>query len=240
MPEEFFFSDRVALFTALQAALVAKLLDTLGRAEQATLFVSGGTTPLPLYRSLAEAPLPWQRLAIALVDERWVDTADAASNERQVRAALLHGAASASSFTGMKNAFSLGTCARDAAAAVHECNARYARLPRPWSAALLGMGADGHTASLFPGAADLPQALAATTCCAALHAQQSAVTGVHTARMTLTPWSLLQCEQLFLLFTGDVKRAVYEQAKHVTHTAMLPVSIFLQQSAVPLHVYWCP
>lgn len=240
MPAEFFFSDRATLLDTLQTALTAQLRQTLERAEQATLFLSGGSSPVPLYKKLASAPLPWQRIAVALVDERWVEPAHEASNEGLLRSSLLAGAAAACAFTGMKNALSLteGGNAQDASAAVKECNARYARLPRPWSAALLGMGLDGHAASLFAGAPELPHALNAQQYCAVIHAPRSEVTGPYTARMTMTPWALLQCEQLFLFFTGNAKHAVYEQAK-VAGSA-LPVSAFLQQTTAPLSVFWCP
>ena len=75
---------------------------------------------------------------------------------------------------------------------------------------------------------------------AALHAPASEVAGEHTARMTLTPHALLQCEHLFLLITGRDKRMAYEIARVTKDQAALPVSIFLQQSAVPLTVFWSP
>lgn len=238
MPVESFFNDRVTLLDALQTALTAQLQQSLEHAGQATLFLSGGASPVPLYQRLASAPLPWQRIAVALVDERWVEPDHEASNEGLLRTNLLRGAAAACSFTGMKNAHSLTKDAQHIEAAVKQCNAHYARLPRPWSAALLGMGPDGHVASLFAGAPELPQALQAHQYCAAIHAPRTEVTGPHTARMTMTPWALFQCEQLFLFFTGDDKRARYEEAKATGST--LPVSHFLQQTTAPLHVFWCP
>lgn len=240
MPVEFFFEDRAALFVALQSALCARLQSSLSHAAHTTLLLSGGTTPAPLYRSLATTTLPWDRIHVALVDERWVEPDDKASNEALLRSTLLTSAAARSSFTGMKNAHPLGPRLQDSAHAVAVCNANYARLPCPWSAALLGMGADGHTASLFPHAKGLDQALQAEQYCAAVHALPSGVTGPHTERMTLTPWALLRCEHLFLLITGEDKRAVYEAARNSNDPAALPVSVLLRQRTVPLEVYWCP
>lgn len=241
MPAEFFYSDRTALLENLQTAICAQLQHSLNKSPTTTLLLSGGTTPAPLYAAMASAPLPWERISVALVDERWVANSHEASNERMLRETLLRGRAASCHFTGMKNAHLLGGAqGADEKRAVAECNRAYKALPKPWSVALLGMGADGHTASLFPDAEGLQHALNAKTHCAALHAQASGGAGEHTARMTLTPHALLQCEHLFLLITGRDKRFVYEKARVTKDKATLPVSIFLQQNAVPLTVFWSP
>jgi 6-phosphogluconolactonase len=238
MPEEFFYTDRAALQANLQDALCTQLRHSLEKFPRATLFVSGGSTPAPLYQSLASATLPWERLNVALVDERWVPESDEASNARMLRETLLCGPAAACQFTGMKVAHELQ--GESEAVAVKACNLAYKQLPQPWSAAVLGMGADGHTASLFPHAERLQEILEAKTLCAAVHAPAGGVASAHTARMTLTPYALLKCERLFLLITGRDKRLVYEKARVTKDHASLPVSVFLQQAAVPLTVFWSP
>ncbi len=232
--EEHRFEDRDRLIDAVYRQITAVLEQALAQKSRASLAASGGSTPLPLYRRLAAAPLDWSRVDVALVDERWVDTGDDSSNERLLRENLLRGNASAAAFTGMKNDHP------DPFAGEDQCNLAYAALEPPFDVCLLGMGSDGHTASLFPAARGLPEALTRAAHCAAIEARRSAVTGDNLARMTLTPWSILQSRRLILLFTGEEKWAVYRQACRADATAELPVSLFIHQDRVRLEVYWAP
>ncbi|HEY5738558.1 MAG TPA: 6-phosphogluconolactonase [Gammaproteobacteria bacterium] len=228
------FTAREQMLDALYAALTAELERALAAQASATLLLSGGSTPAPLYRRLASASLDWSRIDVALVDERWVDADDAASNERLLRETLLQGPAAAARFTGMK------TSQPTAAAAVDDCNRRYAALPSPYCLCLLGMGSDGHTASLFPGAEGLQPALGAKRHCAALRALPSAVTGDNLERMTMTPWGILQARKLVLLISGEDKWRIYREAGRAGASQALPVSLFLDQQRVPVEVYWAP
>ena len=227
------FTAREQMLDALYDSMVADLEQALSAQARVTLLLSGGSTPAPLYRRLANAPLDWARVDIALVDERWVDNDDPASNERLLRETLLQGQAAAARFTAMK------TTQPSAADAVDDCNRHYAALS-PCCLCLLGMGPDGHTASLFPAARGLEQALAAQQHCAAIVARQSAVTGDNLERMTLTPWSILQARKLVLLISGEDKWQIYRQARQTGASAELPVSLFLDQQQVPVEVYWAP
>ena len=238
MLHEHFFSDRSSMMEAVQSALTLALQQDLQHNEQVSLFVSGGSTPGPLYSALAQTALPWQRIKIALVDERFVSVTDAASNEKLLRETLLPGHAAAADFTGMSVAsFDQQT---KLPALVQACNENYAQLPHPFSAALLGMGADGHTASLFPHAHGLEKAFTMQNHCAAIDAQPSPVTGAVTQRISMTPWALLQCRCLYLSFTGTEKKVIYEQAKTTSDHYTLPIALFLQQQEVPVEVFWCP
>ena len=121
---------------------------------QASLAVSGGTTPVPLFNRLAEMELEWGRVTVSLVDERWVAADDPDSNENLVRSHLLRNKAAAASFIGMKNE------AATAGSGEAVCEQRLREIPGPHDCLILGMGNDGHTASLFPGAANLEKAVA--------------------------------------------------------------------------------
>ncbi len=228
------FDDRDALIAALKQTVVSQLETALAGDRRATLLLSGGTSPAPLYRGLSAVALDWERVDVALVDERWVEPDHAASNERLVRETLLQNRAESARFTGMKNNHPTPFTGEA------ECNRAYASLHTPFDLALLGMGPDGHTASLFPGARGLDEALDKQLHCAAIHAQRSDVTGEYLDRMTMTPWSLLQSKQLFLMITGEEKWQVYQRARQNGADSALPVSLFIHQDRAPLAVYWAP
>jgi len=238
MLHEHFFVDHSVMIDALQTALCEQLQQDLLQHLQISFFVSGGSSPIPLYQALSVAQLPWDRTNIALVDERFVPVNDPASNEKLVHENLLRNQAAAAGFTGMSVAsFSEQP---KLSAVVQACNAHYAQLPQPYSAAILGMGPDGHTASLFPHANGLEDALVKHQYCMGIEASPSAATGAVTQRISMTRWALLQCRVLYLLFTGNEKKEIYEQAKTASDSRTLPIAVFLQQQEVPVEVYWCP
>src|ERR1700720_4926831 len=106
-----------------------------------------------MFELLRAEELDWSSVCVALADERWVDPSDAASNERLVRDVLLKDRAASARFLGLKN----GAPTPDLGAV--SAWETFARVPRPFDAVILGMGDDGHTASLFPGSPNLPSAL---------------------------------------------------------------------------------
>ena len=199
------FDDEAALFGALTQAVSDALGKELARGAACTLLLSGGSTPEPLYRALADAPLDWTHIHTALVDERWVDKDDAGSNTALIERSLLQGAAAQSPFTAMKTAHAK---AHDAMDSVHDA---YARLPHP-VIAILGMGPDGHTASWFKGAPEYATAIDPRNeqLVAAISAPQSDVTGSYLERMTITAHAMQSWAQAFLIVKGAEKIAVLE------------------------------
>ena len=233
---EHFFDSREGLFAALLGNTATLLRTAIAEKQAATLLVSGGTTPLPLYRKMAQLDLAWARVNVAPVDERWVESNREGSNEAVIRRELLQHRASAARFIGMK------TAEETAQLAQARCEQSYQQLSRPFDLTILGMGPDGHTASLFPGAKGLARALDTSTgeLCAAITAHPSDVTGEHTERMSLTVSALLQCRQLVLLITGQDKLSVYRRALASPDELLLPISAILHQDKCPVAVYWAP
>lgn len=236
MVREFFFEQRHHLFTALVAECQDVLSEGVSKHGQATLLVSGGTTPAPLYEALSKSDLNWKKIKVALVDERWVDDQHAASNEALIRRSLLINNAKNVEFIGMK------TLAATAAAGQAETEARYAKLPQPFTLSIVGMGADGHTASLFPHAKGLSAALDPNgqQLTAAISATPSEVTGANTERLTLTRNGLLKSERIIILFTGEDKLAVFSKAQQPGAVEDMPIRALLQQEQVPIELYWAP
>ena len=236
MLREFHFENRSHLFTTLKAECQDILSESLSKHNSATLLVSGGNTPAPLYEALSKSDLAWKKIKVALVDERWVDNQHQASNEALIKRTLLINNAKSAVFTGMK------TADKHAAKGQAEAESRYRSLPQPFSVAIVGMGNDGHTASLFPHAEGLKTALKADSeqLTVAINAKQSLVTGANTERLSMTLSGLLKCERLIILLTGEDKLEVFDQAMKPGPVEEMPIRALLNQEKVPVELYWAP
>ncbi|WP_414729450.1 6-phosphogluconolactonase [Zhongshania aliphaticivorans] len=230
---EYCFDERQSLVTAVVDHISELLNEAIIERGSASFLVSGGSSPQAVYEALAERQLDWSKVVVALVDERWVMQEHAASNEAFIRRSLLQNCAAAARFIGMK------TAAHSAEAGLQDCETRFAALPPKADVCLLGMGSDGHTASLFPHGEGLAYAmsLSGDARCAVIHAQQSEVTGAHTERMSLTLPYLSAARQRILLITGSEKYAVYCAAKASSDFMSTPVSAVLNTD---VDVYWAP
>ena len=197
----------------------------------AVLAVSGGKSPIALFEALRVLPLEWQRVTVLLVDERCVPHDHADSNTALVRQHLLKDEAARATFVPFfeKLPESLDDAALNQL--VNTANRRLATQPWPMDMAVLGMGDDGHTASLFPGAPGLRQALHSSGPVAWVRP----TTAPH-ARLTLTLPALLATRELALAISGASKLAVFQQARLAADEA-LPVSLILNQHQTPLSVW---
>jgi 6-phosphogluconolactonase len=220
-----------ALIAALAGEIVLALEAGLSASGRASLVVSGGRSPTALFERLSGVALDWRRVWIALTDERWIDSTSGDSNEHLVRAHLLRDAAASAHFVGMK------TEAPDPAAAAAACWSAIAVLPRPFDYTLLGMGDDGHTASLFPHSPGLAAAIDAQAppACVPMIAPVAPQ-----ARMSLNLAALLDSRRIGVLIMGSGKWATYERAAMDGPVAEMPVRALMRQRKVPVTVYWSP
>ncbi|SFM63037.1 6-phosphogluconolactonase [Nitrosomonas communis] len=145
MIERHFYDSMHELSAAFADFAASILRKALIQNNKVSLVVPGGQTPHDYLPILAREALPWERVYITLSDERWVETQADISNERLVRNYLLKDKAEKAHFIGLKTSHS---CPSEALATVHE---RLCQLPRPFNLTVLGLGEDGHIASLFPG-----------------------------------------------------------------------------------------
>lgn len=223
------FDSNDALIIQLAEKIAAALQEAIDKRGRASMAVSGGSTPKSLFARLAAMDLSWKQVTVTLVDERWVDADHPDSNARLARENLLQDKAAAASFIPLK------TASADAFAAEAEVNSRLRDLPMPLDVVILGMGNDGHTASFFPGATTLRQALhpEAEELCVAVRPPSAA----HD-RMTLTLPVLLDAKHLILQVVGKEKWSVLQKALQPGKTDELPVRAVLHQSKVLLDVYY--
>jgi 6-phosphogluconolactonase len=219
------FDTREEASASLAAEICETLTDALAAHGRATLVVSGGSSPVAFFRHLRRLPLSWERITVVPSDERVVPLDHADRNEAMIRRELLQGPAAGASLRGLLPAS--GSTANLPQLAE--------TLPASFDAVVLGMGTDGHTASLFPGAPELEAALRSPEPLALLN-----VPGLGTQRVSLTPAALLATRRIDLLIFGPDKRAVYESAAAGDEAGEYPVRCVLRQNRVPVRVFWAP
>ena len=223
------FQDRSAASAAAAEILAKQLRLALERSAETSLVVSGGTTPVECFSRLSRQPMDWSRVTIVPSDERWVEPHSESSNEHLIRTRLMVGPASAARLL----SFYLEELEAEAAPEV--ITSQLSRLPRPFACTLLGMGEDGHFASLFPDFEGLGAALDSNNSDQCLMVRTA---GSPFLRISLTLSALLDSDAIVLLFFGEAKRSVFEAA--VDNDLTYPVGSLLSQDRVPVTVIWAP
>lgn len=193
--------DRDIAAIGVADALASGLKNALLIQDKVSLAVPGGTTPGPIFDVLCAADLDWDRVTIMLTDERWVPEDHERSNTALVKSRLMQGPAAKAQFLPFYRA---GETAHEAAPVLSET----VRTQMPLSMVVLGMGNDMHTASLFPGAKGLSQALHpdAPALCPIEASSQPDV------RITLSAAALKGAMDKHLIIFGQDKRAALEDA----------------------------
>ncbi|HEX7816797.1 6-phosphogluconolactonase [Dyella sp.] len=226
------FTDCHALAKAFAERVAGQLRDAIATRDKAVIAVSGGSTPKHFFEQLSRQTLDWARVAVTLVDERWVPETSDRSNARLVKSLLLQREAATAQFV------PLYADAPTPEAGLPTVKTRLGALGQPFDVVILGMGSDGHTASFFPGGDRLGEALD-------LHSGQRVVPmraeGAGEPRITFSLPALLDTRALYLHIEGESKREVLNDAR-IGHAkgASYPIRAVLAQHQVPLSVYWCP
>jgi 6-phosphogluconolactonase len=223
---ESFESGEAAALAAAQA-----IAGALGGEGPRTLVATGGRTPGPAYDALARIDLGWSQVTVTQTDERFVDPDGDDSNARLVRTRLLTGLAASARFVGLKGEGP--TAEADAAAAEPRLRALL-----PSAAVLLGVGDDGHIASIFPGDPHLAARLDPTgpSLC---FATEIADEPPHVPRISLTARALLETGLIAILVTGECKRRVIQRVLDDPDYRP-PCIAIIRQDQVPVRIFWGP
>jgi len=219
------YPNAAIMMQALSVQLLTELLNALIKNGKATLAVPGGSTPGPLFDLLSLADFDWTNVTIMLTDERWVSTESPRSNTAFIKNRLLVNAAASANYVAL---YKDGVGPVAGAAVL----SKQVELHLPIDVMLLGMGADMHTASLFPGATELAwaQSSAATAVVCIVPA-----TGDLEPRVTLSANVLDAAIQTHVLILGDEKKAALMVAE-TTVPSEAPIAQFLPNA----RVHWSP
>ncbi len=222
------FADGEALAAALAEWTAERLQTAIAARSAALLVVSGGKSPERYFEALSKMTLDWTRVSITLADERRVPDDSPRSNARLVREALLRNEAAAASFSPLAD--SRLTADQELAAA----SARVANLPLPADVVVLGMGDDGHTASWFPGAQGLAEAMDSG---ARQLVAPIVAAGADEPRLTLTGRVILRADAIALLIEGEAKLRTLAAALEPGPEADMPIRAVLRRAADRLTVF---
>jgi 6-phosphogluconolactonase len=217
----------------LAKTFAARIADVLAEAikarGEALLAVSGGTTPVHLFKVLSETDLDWRKVTVTLVDERFVPPSSPRSNEGLARRDFLRGKAAAANFAGLYHE------APTVEEAAKKAEAALSSLPFPFDFVVLGMGPDGHTASFFPDDPDLARPLDLSG--------KRIVLPVHAAsagepRLTFSLAKLIKARNLALHIEGTDKKDTLEKA--LGDGPRLPIRAVFDAAKEPVDIYWAP
>ncbi|MCO7566256.1 6-phosphogluconolactonase [Pseudomonas sp. S 311-6] len=220
-------ADSATLAETLAGDVAERLRQAIAAKGQACLVLSGGRSPVPFLERLAGEPLDWAKVTVSLADERWVPVAHADSNAGLLARHLFTGEAAKARFVGLYH------CADNLEAAAALADQALAELP-PIDVLVLGMGDDGHTASLFPASPNLAEGLdpAGTRRCLPMLAPS-----VPRQRLSMSRALLASAGFIALSVQGLGKLATLRAALAGADPTEMPIRAFLHD---PLDIYWCP
>ncbi|WOJ97692.1 6-phosphogluconolactonase [Congregibacter brevis] len=226
----FNFASRNDLDAQMSKDVERQLIEGIELRGKATLVVSGGSTPKGFFQMLSRKAIDWSRVTVTLADDRWVPPHHEDSNDRLVRENLLQGPASVARFIPLVND---DAHPRTAAALMSDHIAELGTV----DVMILGMGGDGHFASLFPDSDALEAGLDL--------ANEDTLIAVDPpvaphARISMTLSRILNSRQLILHIVGEEKQALLRTADLEAAPEILPIAALMTQDYLPVNVYWAP
>jgi len=208
--------------------IIESALDARG---EALIAVPGGSTPLPIYKKLAAAKLNWKKVTIIPTDDRLVPLTDERANIRAIAQAFLPAGA---------RVFPITSDISDYKLAGNSANAKLSELKFPLDLAWLGVGRDGHTASIFAGP-DLDEALNAPKGRHAVGVMPEPLPAdAPVARVSLTRSAILSARTVLITVTGEDKKALLEGAIEDGQSSKLPIGRVLAEAEQPIDIHWAP
>lgn len=224
------FADRSTFTKALTHDIASSLTADTTTQAQVLFGVSGGSTPLPVYQALSKQHLPWSKIKMLLVDERFVPLDHADSNEKNIREAFADANIPPTQIQGLYWPTS------DIAIAAEKADRSLAAMNQILDVVLLGMGEDGHFASLFPTAAQFDAAIANNGARYILPIAPMPAHAAH-ARLTMSLAYIARAKHIILAITGAKKREVLEQAIADADEYALPIAALFNTNA-KIDIYW--
>ncbi len=202
-------AETAVLVTQACEHIVAQLNAALNARGQASLMVSGGSSPKPLFAALANADIGWDKVTVSLVDERWVEPGEAGSNESFIKENFLQGAAASAKFISLKSTHN------SVSEGLPEIEQRFEDVAMPFDICVMGMGTDSHTASWFPGAVGRDAAMNETNTArfASIDARGCEGAGEFPDRITLTLSAVMSSRDIILFIPGAQKAKVFDAAR---------------------------
>lgn len=220
-------APKVQVAQALAESVSKALRDDLAAQDRALLIVSGGSTPVPFFEALSKEELPWERVDITLADERWVPETDSDSNTGLIRRHLLQNNAAKA------NLVLLTTEHGTPEDGLGDLTNTVEQLSWPASAVILGMGGDGHTASLFPDSPQLEEGLTTTAPLLAVTAPSMKTQ----ARITFSRHQLKQARRHYFHLSGAEKREMFAKLFAGSDVREYPARAFMDDAVA---LYWAP
>lgn len=222
------FRTRSLLDQKFAQRIAKQLTAAISDKGYASIAFSGGSTPKGLFKELSNKNIDWSNVTITLVDDRWVDTKSSDSNDRLLRENLLQNYAAKATFFSLKQVDALTE--QYLTDLIEQANSFL-----PLDVVILGMGEDGHTASIFPCSAQVQQGLD-------INAAPSLIRVVPTTapyeRVTFNYAALIQASHLYLHVVGQSKQDVISQALENDDALAMPIRAFLQNKDKPCNIFW--